>query len=262
MDTEDRGGVAASNQEIFSQRGSGLVPVEVPEIAWALQERDSKGADSSTKDGHLIPMAVLGAAVDIAPCLTGNYGKQPDNSDTAKGPCLVLHGTQDPCIQEDNAFALGRNNGQENAVCYPINTQIALRHEKLGRGTGFGIADNGDPAFTLQANHHHAVAAFKAGQGSKAGGIGYDENVAPTLGAADSGTQQAPTVLVHMAVRRLLPEECEILQGFEPGFTRIPWRGKAPEDCPDGPRYKSIGNSWATNCAKWIFHRIDAFIND
>lgn len=28
----------------------------VPEIAWALQERDAKGADSSTKPGHLIPV--------------------------------------------------------------------------------------------------------------------------------------------------------------------------------------------------------------
>jgi DNA (cytosine-5)-methyltransferase 1 len=27
----------------------------VPEIAWALQERDSKGSDSNTKEGHLIP---------------------------------------------------------------------------------------------------------------------------------------------------------------------------------------------------------------
>ena len=29
---------------------------------------------------------------------------------------LVVHGTQDPCVQVDRAFALGRNNGAENAV--------------------------------------------------------------------------------------------------------------------------------------------------
>jgi DNA (cytosine-5)-methyltransferase 1 len=30
---------------------------DIPDVAWALQERDGKGADSSTKDGHLIAVA-------------------------------------------------------------------------------------------------------------------------------------------------------------------------------------------------------------
>jgi DNA (cytosine-5)-methyltransferase 1 len=42
--------------------------------------------------------------------------------------------------------------------CLPINTQIAMRHNELGEGTGMGIGAPGDPAFTLQAHHHHAVA--------------------------------------------------------------------------------------------------------
>jgi len=37
-------------------RGTPLVP-EVPDVAYALQERDSKGSDSNTKDGHLIPLS-------------------------------------------------------------------------------------------------------------------------------------------------------------------------------------------------------------
>ena len=45
--------------------------------------------------------------------------------------------------------------GVETAI--PINTQIATRHNKLGRGTGFGVGEDGDPSFTLQAAHSHAV---------------------------------------------------------------------------------------------------------
>lgn len=60
------------------------------------------------------------------------------------------------------------------------------------------------------------------------------------------------------AVRRLTPAECEALQGFPQDFTAIPWRGKPASACPDGPRYKSLGNSWAVNCAEWIAERIDA----
>ena len=39
------------------------------------------------------------------------------------------------------------------------------------------------------------AAAFSAGQGSKAGGIGYQEECSPTLKAAESGTNMVPSVL-------------------------------------------------------------------
>jgi DNA (cytosine-5)-methyltransferase 1 len=60
------------------------------------------------------------------------------------------------------------------------------------------------------------------------------------------------------AVRRLTVEECEFLQGFPSGYTRIPWRGKPAELCPDGPRYKALGNSMAVPCMRWIGERIKA----
>ena len=58
------------------------------------------------------------------------------------------------------------------------------------------------------------------------------------------------------AVRRLTPTECERLQGFPDNFTRIPWRNKPAEDCPDGPRYKAMGNSMAVPVMRWIGERI------
>jgi site-specific DNA-cytosine methylase len=61
-----------------------------------------------------------------------------------------------------------------------------------------------------------------------------------------------------MAVRRLTPKECERLQGFPDNHTLIPWRGKSAEQCPDGPRYKALGNSMAVPCMAWIGSRIAA----
>ena len=61
-----------------------------------------------------------------------------------------------------------------------------------------------------------------------------------------------------MAVRRLTPKECERLQGFPDNHTLIPWRGKPAEQCPDGPRYKALGNSMAVPCMAWIGSRIAA----
>ena len=62
----------------------------------------------------------------------------------------------------------------------------------------------------------------------------------------------------RMAVRRLTPRECERLQGFPDDHTLIPWRNKPADQCPDGPRYKALGNSMAVPCMAWIGKRIDA----
>ena len=61
-----------------------------------------------------------------------------------------------------------------------------------------------------------------------------------------------------MQVRRLTPTECERLQGFPDGWTAIPWKKKPADQCPDGPRYKALGNSMAVNCMEWLGERIQA----
>jgi DNA (cytosine-5)-methyltransferase 1 len=60
-----------------------------------------------------------------------------------------------------------------------------------------------------------------------------------------------------MQVRRLTPVECERLQGFPDDYTAIPWRKKPATECPDGPRYKALGNSWAVPVARWMGNRIN-----
>ncbi|EPR42687.1 C-5 cytosine-specific DNA methylase [Desulfovibrio sp. X2] len=71
---------------------------------------------------------------------------------------------------------------------------------------------------------------------------------------------ESETYAVHggMRVRRLTPRECERLQGMEDDFTLIPWRGRPAEECPDGPRYKGIGNSMPVDVMAWILTRVDA----
>ena len=157
------------------------------------------------------------------------------------------------------SHTLGRNHGQENAVAYsvslrgreggataelgdevagclrassgggdkphvlasvqeptPLNLQVITRHEQLGRATGFGLGEPGEAAYTLGAGHMHGV-------------------------------------WHEMAVRRLMPIECERLQGFPDGHTQVPYRGKP---ALDGPRYKALGNSMAVCCMEWIGRRI------
>jgi len=82
-------------------------------------------------------------------------------------------------------------------------------------------------------------------------------DVANTLNTnSNASGRNTPMAHVGQAVRRLTPVECERLQGFPDNYTRIPWRNKSPEDCPDGPRYKALGNSMAVPVVRWIGERI------
>jgi DNA (cytosine-5)-methyltransferase 1 len=54
-------------------------------------------------------------------------------------------------------------------------------------------------------------------------------------------------------VRRLMPVECERLQGMPDNYTLVPFRGKPAADTS---RYKAIGNSMAVPCVAWIGRRL------
>ena len=175
------GGIGASNQELFSQRGSGLVSDSYSDVSRTLlaKENDSTAEDLET---------------------------------------YVVHGTQDPDTNINLAHTLGRNNGQEKAVAYGIP------------GNWIGRApENGGNA--TEPMH----------------------DVSPCLTVADRHG-----VAMSMSVRRLTPIECERLQGFPDNHTLINWRGRDADECPDGPRYKAIGNSMAVPVMRWIGERIAA----
>ncbi len=83
-------------------------------------------------------------------------------------------------------------------------------------------------------------------------------DVSPTLragGFAESHAKSGapPAVAGTSGVRRLLPVECERLQGFPDSWTLVPYRGKPASD---GPRYEAIGNSMAVPVVRWIGERI------
>jgi len=125
---------------------------------------------------------------------------------------------EDPITSEDKSLPVGAKD-YGHAV-YPINTMAALRDQGADQNRQtFGIGADGDPVPTLSKAHSHAIAT-------------------------------------GMQVRRLTPRECERLQGMPDDHTRIPWRNKPAEDCPDTPRYKAIGNSMAVPVMRWIGERI------
>jgi site-specific DNA-cytosine methylase len=54
-----------------------------------------------------------------------------------------------------------------------------------------------------------------------------------------------------------LPESFWVELSVESPWTLISWKGKPASDCPDGPRYKAMGNSMAVPVMRWIGERLD-----
>jgi DNA (cytosine-5)-methyltransferase 1 len=79
-------------------------------------------------------------------------------------------------------------------------------------------------------------------------------------GSEDGTGRGTPIVTSGLSVRRLTPTECERLQGFPDDYTRIPWKKRGADECPDGPRYKALGNSMAVPVIRWIGDRIGGVI--
>jgi len=121
------------------------------------------------------------------------------------------------------------------------------------RMRGFGDYECDGTASALKARDYKDATdliAFGA-QNSASQGDSVSEHVTPTLDKS-----KTPAVMHNLSVRRLTPIECERLQGFPDNYTQIPWRNKEPENCPDGPRYKAMGNSMAVPVMHWIGKRI------
>ncbi len=167
-----------------------------------------------------------GGAIDVATAVNahgGPCGRMDFESET-----FVCHGTQDPDVLRNLAHPLGRNHGQENAVCVTGHTTHALTSE------GFDASEDG----TGRGNPIVAT-ALRARDAAK----GVDSDCTDTL------------LPMRAGVRRLTPTECERLQGFPDGHTLVPHRGKP---MADGPRYRCLGNSMAVPVMAWIGRRIQA----
>lgn len=117
--------------------------------------------------------------------------------------CLNPHDSQSARVYDANgvwhSLNANSNGGQSrDAVCYPINTMLATRGKALGRGTGFGVGDDGDAQFTLSAAHEHAVCYCKTTKPhSKDEAPTIEQSdISPTLNQFDVGDTRSNTFVV------------------------------------------------------------------
>jgi len=222
--------------------------------------------ESESLQGHPAPRREAGE--DVTPSVTASAGHHGRSSPRGDGTDLLvpevshtLNGHASPQGRQnaDETFVVNarQNPGYTRDRALPLEAKdtghaIAIRNsgrdsdQRPGR-SGTTIQD--ETMFSLQAEQQHAVTV----------------PIADTERVGANQTTGGPTEVVAqkddkgpMAVRRLTPVECERLQGMPDNFTRIPWRGKPADQCPDGPRYRAIGNSMAVPVMRWLGERIAA----
>lgn len=195
----------------------------MPSVAWALQERDAKGADSSTKEGHLIPMR------------RGGFFDAP----------IAFHPSQDPISSTDgstHALGCGSKQGQSSvAIAFSCKDSGADATNDCSPTLRSGNAVDGNanggvmPAVAFKTSH------FTRGKD------GAPSEVFPPLSADVDKGDQCPVIGTRWGVRRLTPTECERLQGFPDGHTA---------GFSDSTRYRMMGNAVCVECAEWIGKRL------
>lgn len=184
--------------------------------------------------------------------------------------------------QRERVFVVGHSGGdwrRSAAVLFePEGVRWDSPPRREARGETAGVATSGlDGGCLARSMNAHSgrfdpetetliaqTLRARTGSSHRADGETFVPAVAHSLraeghDASEDGTGRgSPLVSAALAsgVRRLTPREMERLQGFPDDFTRIPWRGKGEDDCPDGPRAKALGNSMAVPVLRWLGRRI------
>ena len=219
------------------------------EVAPTIPARSTGGGGLGTDfdcDGGLIPR--------VAGTLKACAGKSgtPNGAEEADRLITVVF---DPAQVTSVA---NRSNPQPGAPCHTLHRHeapilVRMREGKEGGGKGPLVSE--DQSLTLAAANDQVLCTHDV-VGSLCAESGPNTHGSRGVSGTQTMLQGYIQPTTSMQVRRLTPVECERLQGFPDNYTRIPWRGKGPDDCPDGPRYKAMGNSMAVPVMRWIGGRI------
>jgi DNA (cytosine-5)-methyltransferase 1 len=252
----------------FSRTGNDRVECDayIPSVAGSLDTQCGGGklTHQSANNGHLITARMRGFG-DYDCDGTASTVKARDYKDATDLVAAFQQNTRDEVryIGGDGkiAGALAASAGMKQTnyiqIAIPINTMTVQGRpsDDLNPRMGLGIGEPSDPCPTITSAHSHAVAAFPSNANSMAVAVDVynqtiDGQTAATLTKACGGSNTSGPKVMQSSVRRLTPTECERLQGFPDGYTNI------KDKCPDGPRYKALGNSMAVPVMKWIGERI------
>ena len=242
-------------------RGTPIVPVPPPAFAFDLRGREGGAMPEGPHDTANLRAASGGSS--------RSYVAEPIAFDCLSGGETALSVGEVPGALHGvarSAVAFSSKDYGADAADEVSPTLRAMGHAESHANAGgqlavaYGLATSVTPKFGVEVQPTLTVPSPSGGGQPPAVAFAQNQrdevrtmDVAGAL-AAEPGMKQQTYLALPWAVRRLTPVECERLQGATDGHTMIPWRGR--DAAPDGPRYKSLGNSMARNAMEWIGERI------
>ena len=229
-------------------RGPAAVLFDQPSGARIPQPRQASGIDAAGNEGG--PDSVY-----TPQGIAGKIAKGEGRSGTLKAN--MGGGGNVPMVYAERA-RIGIIDGRSHAG--------TLRQGATGTARPMVFRPSGSNNGAILEHDHSGALDHKGGAGGAARmmmRVAFNKpeskEYAQTMGTNEGGNNTSSQFLAdNTRLRYLTPEECERLQGIEPGHTAIPWRGKPADQCPRGLRYKAIGNAMCVPVVRWIAERIDA----
>lgn len=254
-------------QEWDSQKGGHFVP-EV----WPAEVASTLNAAFGDKQGLEDQHAMNGAPLFVPGVVGALTAKGPEAMGAPEvdgGHYIISSGQANATVNKDIAPALDCLH-EAPIVAHTLRAEHDATEDGTGRGTPLvpvafdakgSQVQTDEPGAALTLRSMNSVDSHDSGGGHMAvafqprfarNGRGAPDTVAAALTseAGETGKgDSAQCVVTQMAVRRLTPVECCRLQGFPDDYL----------DClkSDGPKYKALGNSMATNVIRWIGDRIE-----
>lgn len=244
--------------------------------------------DGGDTSGYLQPVASTG---DLSHCLNaGGMGRQDFETETLVTQSTIAFDSRQDLVSSAHLFgSLSSSSPQAQAVCVfdpnqvtsgqnrskptaelshtlparsdpPVAYSVALRGREGGATAELGDEVGGClRASTGGGDKPHVLAISGRARGDDGRGYERAEHISNIAGTLD--TMKPERVFVPgMAVRRLMPIECERLQAFPDGYTSVPIK-RGSGLSADGPRYKALGNSMCVNVMRWIGSRLEETID-
>ena len=207
-----------------------------------------------------------GNAIDRNTAQNGAWACDPDENGAYTLNATDIDGVLRMTDTQPNSMVDGEVCGTLSMTMYKDPPVVAKTLKIRGgcEGGGKGPLVQEDVSATLGTGNDQTIfepVSFSANQRGEVRVQGGDGTVCGAIPASHSG-KQVQGVTDGYAVRRLTPRECERLQGFPDDWTKVPYRGKPADECPDTPRYRAIGNSMAVPVMRWIGKRIQEVADD
>lgn len=195
------------------------------------------------------------AAYELAP--TPGASGHVDSHSNAGAPPAVTYAIQERAICENPDAGPDANSVRADGCAYTLEARAVPQAVCVTgsvthclRAEGFDASEDGTGRG--QPITAYSIMPMNSGRDF----VARPTDIAQPLVAAGpgGGNQGGDYVTTRLMVRRLLPVECERLQGFPDGWTE---RGVTKPQA-DGPRYKQLGNSMAVPVIHWLGARIEA----